>query len=85
MEHGIWIEEKTTKTIGSTIGTATVTMDTHTLAYLLKGLNCRIGIFERAITSHGELPEDDKVSFEYTKDLRNSVESTRDKTLAEEK
>lgn len=72
-----------TQTKGAIKGSLSVKMDTHCLAYLLKGINCRIGVYEK-MELGGPLPTDDEVSFNYTKRLRDAVKSARDSILEPE-
>lgn len=78
-ELGYFILLESERTKGSTKGWIKAKMDTHTLAYILKGLNCRIGIYERMGPEN--MAEDDVTSFEYTKLLRDTVEDARNSTL----
>jgi hypothetical protein len=80
--HGLWEVLEVTKPKGKTLGTATVKMDSHTMAYLLKGINCRVDVYEKMMNS-GKLADDDQAGFDFTKDLRFNVESARNETLEE--
>lgn len=73
--------KKAEKTKGSKKGWAGIELDNHALAYILKGLNCRIDVYERMRPE--DMAQDDVESFEYTKQLRDRIEDVRNATLPE--
>jgi hypothetical protein len=58
-------------------------IDDHALAYIIKGLNCRIDAYER-LQASGPLADDDQTGFDYTKYLRDTFESIRNTTLEQQ-
>lgn len=56
-------------------------LDTHAMAYILRGLNCLIGKYEMMIANGETLDNDDVKSFAFIKDLRDGIQEGRDKTL----
>ena len=56
-------------------------MGIHDMAYILKGLNCRIAAYEKMQVDGPPLDQDDHKSFEYTKMLREKIEQCRNDTL----
>lgn len=79
---GYFIVRDAVKRHGSTKGFVTAEMDEHALAYILQGLTGRIGKMERHQEKQGFLPEDQK-QFDYTKRLRDEIQSARNRTLPE--
>ena len=76
---GFFIPIHRQKGKGKEKGFVIAKMDQHCLSYILKGLNCRVDTYERMPET--DLAEDDKVSFAYTKKLRDNIENARNSTL----
>lgn len=82
--HGVWKDKDATKPHGITLGTATITVDSHLLSLINEGLRSRIREFENMKESKKNgLDENNEKRFQEIKWLRDRVESTRDKTLKE--
>ena len=80
-DHGYFKSIKVVrKKQGNKNGISNLELDDHAMSYLIKGLNCRIEHYELQLQS-GPLADDDQVSFDYTVQLRDSVEQARNEIL----